>query len=286
MIISISRRTDVPAFYTQWLQHRFAEGWVQTVNPYNTKQRKLIYLDTQTVDGIVFWSKNPAPLLPLLPQFKNYPWYLQCTITGYQTHLEPNIPAAENTAQSIRQIALHYGRERVVWRYDPMLFGDQYTALWHAQNFARLCALLAPYVSCCTISFYDSYSFADKRIAQLGLRPPLDEEVHETAALLSAHAAQHGLGLYSCAEAYDLSYAGILPGACIDTKRLSLFSSIPVFASKDKNQRPACGCAASVDIGAYNTCPGGCLYCYAVRSSATAVSNKKLQCDTSLFLGR
>lgn len=95
MIISISRRTDVPAFYTQWLQHRFAEGWVQTVNPYNTNQRNLIYLDTQTVDGIVFWSKNPAPLLPLLPQFKNYPWYLQCTITGYQTHLEPNIPSAE-----------------------------------------------------------------------------------------------------------------------------------------------------------------------------------------------
>lgn len=114
MILSISRRTDIPAFYTGWLEARFAEGRVQTVNPYNTRQRRLIELSVQNIQGIVFWSKNPAPLLPLLPVLSAYLWYLQCTLTGYGPTLEPLIPPARQVAQSIHRLAQIWGRERVV----------------------------------------------------------------------------------------------------------------------------------------------------------------------------
>lgn len=145
--------------------------------------------------------------------------------------------------------------------------------------------MLAADVSACTISFYDSYSFADRRISSLHLRPPSEEELYETASLLSQRAAQYSLPLFSCAEPYDLSSFGIFSGACIDAQRLSSLSPRPVIAGRDKNQRPACGCCASTDIGAYNTCLGGCLYCYAVRTPSTAAQRPKRQDSSSLSLG-
>lgn len=269
MIISVSRRTDIPAFFSDWFFDRIARGNVQAANPYNPKQVRTVSLLPQDVDGFVFWTKNPAPMLSRLDTLAGYAYYFHCTLTGCGPEVEPGLPDKEKEIlPAMLALSNQLGAQRVIWRFDPMVFGGHYTPKYHSEQFEKLAARLSGRVAQCVVSFYTPYTGAQRRMAGLGLRAPGGTEKLETARLLGQAAASHGIDMVCCAETLELSSFGLGQACCVDTDRLATISGRPVPAKKDKNQRPGCGCAASVDIGVYGSCPAGCAYCYAMRGNS------------------
>lgn len=262
MILSVSRRTDIPACYAEWFMHRLRAGYVLVRNPINPRQVSRITLAPDTVEGIVFWSKNPAPLLPHLPEIQRmgYPCMFQLTINAYGREVEANLPPLADRIATLRSLS-RYGR--VVWRYDPILLSDTYTVDWHIARFAEMASELEGCTDRCVISFLDVYDKIRSRLRTIGARPCTDTDMRRLAEGLSAAAGRHGLHLQTCAEKIDLTAYGIEHGACIDRQLISEMLGCSVDARRDANQREGCGCMPSVDIGAYNTCKNGCVYCYA-----------------------
>ncbi len=263
MIVSASRRTDIPAFYSEWFFERVLDGFALVPNPFNANQVRRVSLLPEDVDCIVFWTKNPAPMLKRLDEIKGYPFYFQYTITAYGNDVEPGIPPAEERLQSFLVLADRIGPERVVWRYDPVFLSPQYTLGWHLDFFEKTARTLQGSTRRCTISFMDFYKSIKKRMQPLGPQKWTEEAMRVAAQALVEIAHLYGLEMNTCAEETDLSDFGIGHARCIDPALIERLFGVRVDAGKDKYQRPACGCAASVDVGIYNTCPGGCKYCYA-----------------------
>ena len=266
MIISASRRTDLPAFYADWLVKRFQEGYALVRNPMNYHQVSKILLAPEKVDGIVFWTKNPTPLLPHLHAFDAYPFYFQYTLTSYGKEMEPGIPEkGRRGITAFRQLSERVGKERVIWRYDPILLSPRYSPEYHIRYFEQIARRLEGYTEKCIFSFLDLYPSIQKRMDESGVLPMEQEQMQELAGRMAEIASAYHLKLETCAEPIRLSEFGIGQGSCIDAALLSRIAGKPIRAKKDKNQRAECGCAASVDIGAYGACYGGCQYCYARR---------------------
>jgi hypothetical protein len=263
VIISASRRTDIPAFFADWFFTGLQQGSVQVANPYNPRQVRIVDLSVPAVDGIVFWSKNPQPMLTRLDRLRDYTYYFQITLNAYGEEVEPGVPAAGEAVEAFRRLAGLVGADRVVWRYDPIVLSDRFTPSYHLEHFAELAEQLSGLASQCTISFVDAYRCNARPMARAGLRPPDDAAMRTIAAGLAAIAREHRLPLQTCAEAADFSDLGITQASCVDAGRLARLSGRPLQTARDKNQRPACGCSASVDIGRYQTCGFGCVYCYA-----------------------
>lgn len=271
MILSVSRRTDIPAFYADWFFNRLQAGYVLVRNPYRFHAVSRIALSPDVVDGIVFWTKNPAPMLARLNELRDYPFYFQCTATAYGTDLEVHVPDKDRTVlPAMRRLAEMIGPKRVIWRYDPVLLSPKYTVDFHRQRFSQMAKALAGSTKRCVISFLDLYPSMQKEAARLGLRAPDRQEAETLAAHFAAVAAQNGIKAETCAENIDLAHLGIAHGCCIDKALLEKIGGFKLHTKKDLNQRPFCGCCASVDIGTYATCPGGCVYCYANRGAAAA----------------
>lgn len=271
MILSVSRRTDIPAFYADWFFRRLQAGYVLVRNPYRFHAVSRIALSPDVVDGIVFWTKNPAPMLARLNELRDYPFYFQCTATAYGTDLEVHVPDKDRTVlPAMRRLAEMIGPERVIWRYDPVLLSPKYTVDFHRQRFTQMTKALAGSTKRCVISFLDLYPSMQKEAARLGLRAPDRQEAETLAAYFADIAAHNGIKAETCAENIDLAHLGIAHGCCIDKALLEKIGGFKLHTKKDLNQRPFCGCCASVDIGTYATCPGGCVYCYANRGAAAA----------------
>lgn len=271
MILSVSRRTDIPAFYADWFFHRLQAGYVLVRNPYRFHAVSRIALSPDVVDGIVFWTKNPAPMLARLNELRDYSFYFQCTATAYGTDLEVHVPDKDRTVlPAMRRLAEMIGPERVIWRYDPVLLSQKYTVDFHRQRFSQMAKALAGSTKRCVISFLDLYPSMQKEAARLGLRAPDRQEAETLAAYFADIAAHNGIKAETCAENIDLAHLGIAHGCCIDKALLEKIGGFKLHTKKDLNQRPFCGCCASVDIGTYATCPGGCVYCYANRGAAAA----------------
>jgi len=264
MIISASRRTDIPAMFADWFFDRIAAGEVLVANPFNPNQTRRVSLKPADVDGFVFWSKNPEPMLTRLDELQDIAYYFQFTITGYGLEVEPSVPDKTVAVKTFQQLAARTAPGSLVWRYDPIFLSPEYTIDWHLDNFAELASELAGATDTCIISFGDVYRKNVRRIRELEFRSPDDMEIRDIAKNLSQICQHFGLMLQTCAELNDLSSFGITHARCIDHQRLSRLAGQPINFKKDKNQRPACGCAASVDIGRYNTCLLGCKYCYGV----------------------
>lgn len=266
MIISASRRTDIPAFYADWFFHRLQEGFVYVKNPMNPRQISRVSLDPEVLDGIVFRSKNPGPMMDRLERLENIPFYFQFTLNSYGTDVEPGVPnKREAVVPTFQKLSSRIGRERVIWRYDPILLNTKYTADYHIRYFEKLADRLAASTQVCTISFLDLYKNIQKPIRPLDIRWPSAEEMTDLAGRLAEIAREHGLVMQSCAEEIDLDAVGIRHGSCIDKALLERIGGYRLEVKPDKNQRPACGCVESVDIGTYGCCRHGCLYCYARR---------------------
>ncbi len=271
MILSASRRTDLPALYGEWVTERLRAGEVLVQNPYRAGQAACLKFSPETVDCIVFWTKNPIPFEKYLPQveklgYKNY--YFEYTVTAFGPEWEPGLPPLEERLAAFQRFSGKLGSERVDWRFDPIVIDDAHPPKWYADRFEALCRRLAGCTRRCIISFVDHYAHLGRAFPDTAL-----EDMKITAALLAPIAAGYGLPLYTCAEEADLSAYGIGHAACIDREKIEQLIGCSLAVKKDPGQRSACGCAASVDIGAYNTCVNGCAYCYASKSKRAALRN-------------
>lgn len=263
MILSISRRTDIPAYYSDWLFRCLREGFVTVRNPMNPGQVRQISLAPSDVDGIVFWSKNPAPMLSRLSELNKYRYYFQFTLTPYGSKIEPGLPDKAAVIDTFKKLSNHIGPERVIWRYDPILLNPVYTVERHIGLFSEMAAGLKGYTNKCTISFIDPYKNTQANASKLALTAIDDGCKMEIARAFTRTASESGMALDTCAEGIDLSALGIGHARCVDARLFNNLWGMNLPTARDRNQRPACLCMQSVDIGVYNTCPGGCLYCYA-----------------------
>ncbi|MEI6101569.1 MAG: DUF1848 domain-containing protein [Eubacteriales bacterium] len=273
MIVSASRRTDIPATYSGWFFERLRQGYALVPNPFNSVQVRRVSLAPEDVDCIVFWTKNASPMLEKLDALKEHRYYFQFTITCYENDVEKGLPVKEDILQTFIKLSDRIGPERVLWRYDPVFLSPKYSLETHLKYFEKIARMLQGYTEKCTISFMDQYKSVEKRMQPLTPEPWTHEKMREAAKGFSEIAFSYGFGMDTCAEEIDLSDLDIRHAHCIDAERIERLFGIQVDGGKDKYQRPACGCAASVDIGVYNTCPGGCLYCYANYNTVLAVQN-------------
>lgn len=264
MILSVSRRTDIPAFYAEWFFQRIREGFLYVRNPMNPRQVSRIDLSPEVVDCIIFWSKNPAPMLERLDELREYPFYFQFTLTGYGRDIEPGLPdKRKEVIGTFQKLSEKVGEERVVWRYDPILVNDRYTMEYHWKAFEEIAGCLKGYTEKVIISFVDFYAKTLRNTKDLYIKSLSREEMKEIAKEMAQIAKSCGLVIETCAEQINLQDVGIQHGSCIDKKQIEKIAGCSLSVEKDKNQREACGCCESIDVGAYNTCRNGCRYCYA-----------------------
>lgn len=288
MILSVSRRTDVPAYYMEWFMQRLRAGEVLVRNPVNPRRVARLDLSPDVVDGIVFWTKNPAPLLGQLDTLAAFPYYVQVTINPYGIGIEPNVPGkGQAVIPAFQRLSEALGPARMHWRYDPILLNAKYTQAYHADAFEKIARKLAGYADRCVFSFIDAYKNTERNAARLGLQPITEDTMRRMAATLAEIAGAYGIALHTCAEAIDLTGLGIGPAHCVDASVLEGISGVPLCVKKDRNQRAACGCVESIDIGAYNCCENGCLYCYANYDAGRIARNVALHDPASpMLIGR
>lgn len=285
MILSVSRRTDIPAFYADWFLRRLQEGYVLVRNPMNHHQVSRVSLSPSVIDCIVFWIKNGAPLLPNLDTIANeYPFYFQYTLNAYHSDVEPVLQPLDTRINTFQTISKKIGADHIIWRYDPILLSDKYSLDWHIERFSYIASKLHGYTRECTFSFIDLYTKVQTNTKALNIRECRPEEIDQIASAFSCIAKEKGLVLRTCAEAVDLQKYGIEHGCCIDGKLISEITGWNMAAKKDPNQRQECGCLESVDIGQYNTCKHGCKYCYATFNAQSVVTLTKKHDPTSPFL--
>lgn len=271
MILSASRRTDIPAFYSEWFMNRLRMGYLLTRNPFNPAQIRRIDLSPQKIDCIVFWTKDPAPLLSALDEIDKmgYRYYFQFTLTPYDRVIERNLRPKEELIETFVELSKRLGRNRLFWRYDPIILNDSLTTDFHVRHFTELCERLCTYTNNVTISFVDLYH----KLKTSLIREIAVDEIIEVSRTFSNIAEQHRISVRACCEQTDLSQYGIHPASCIDHEVVETLCGHTVVAKPDKNQRPGCGCISSVDVGVYNTCKNGCVYCYANYSLASVEAN-------------
>ena len=264
MIISASRRTDIPAYFSRWLARRIEEGYVLMRNPFNPVQVSQIALTPDVVDAFVFWTKNPLPMMEHLDDFDAFPYYFQFSLTGYGRDVESNLPdKSEILIPAFQDLAERIGPERVIWRYDPILFNDKYTPEYHLRAIDKISAALEGSTEKCVISFVDTYTRNADAMKNLGVIEISDRDLVDFAARIVEIVGDRGMEVTTCAEKIDLSDAGIVHNCCVDPALVGRIVGGEMKASKDRNQRVECGCAPSIDIGCYNSCLNGCKYCYA-----------------------
>lgn len=275
MIVSASRRTDIPAFYATWLLNRLRDGFAYVRNPFRYRQISKVTLDPEVVDCIVFWTKNPTPLLPYLTAIEEmgYRFYFQFTLTPYDQAIERNVPDKALLIRTFQELAERIGPRRVVWRYDPIILSPELSMEKHVELFAQLAVELKGSCERCVISFLDFYAKTRRNTKGLQLLPISEEDMQALGRALAAVAQAQQIQVFTCSEEVDLNQWGVAHGKCIDDGLIEGIVGRPIPAKKDKGQRVGCGCVESVDLGAYNTCLHQCLYCYANADHLAAAAN-------------
>jgi hypothetical protein len=277
MIVSASYRTDIPAFYADWFRARLAAGWCEVRNPYGGKPYR-VPLAAPDCDGFVFWTRNAAPFSAAFDDVAaaGLPFVVQFTVTGYPRPLDAHTPRPDVVVAQIRDLARRFGPRAVVWRYDPVLFTSLTPPARHRETVAELAASLAGSVDECVVSSAQIYRKTRRRLgraAKTGQFDWKDPDIDEKSALLGdlqAILGGCGIEMTVCSQS-ELKTAGVEPAACIDAARLSDVAGRPL-AARVKGNRPGCICAESRDIGAYDSCAHGCVYCYAVSDHAKAAA--------------
>jgi DNA repair photolyase len=283
MIVSASRRTDIPAFYSEWLARRLRAGYVDVANPFNPRQHRRVDLRPESVDAIVFWTRNARPLLKYLPEIDRtgYRYYFLYTITGYPKELEENLPPLQSAVETFKRLSDTIGLDQVVWRYDPIIISSISGPDYHRRNFEKIAATLSGHTGRVIVSFLDMYRKVERRLRKISENHGVDfpnlesQQITDLSNDLKKIAESNDLDTQSCAENTDLSASEIRPGKCIDNDLMNLSFNLNLPYRKDPHQRKACLCTASADIGAYETCGYRCVYCYATSSFEKAAASLK-----------
>lgn len=290
VIISASRRTDIPAFYARWFVNRIRAGYCSVPNPFNRQQVAEISLAPGDVDVIVFWTRNPRPLFPCLTELdeRGYRYYFQFTLLDNPAVIDQHNPPVSQSIHTFLALAERIGPERVIWRYDPIVLSAITPYQFHLETYARLAESLQGATRRSVISFLDLYPKIKRRVEEMKTRgatllpetmaepcadPEIQMKIGEFASLLAKTASKNDMEIVSCAEKWNLQPHGIRPGKCIDDELIKHVFGLDVTHTKDTGQRKACGCVTSKDIGMYDSCLFGCSYCYATGSFARARMN-------------
>jgi hypothetical protein len=280
MIVSASYRTDVPAFFSGWFRDRLKAGFCDVANPYGGRPYR-VGLGPDEAEGFVFWTRNAAPFRSVLSDLgeERRPFVVQFTVTGYPRALDAHTPRADEAVAQILRLSADFGPRAVVWRYDPVVFSGPTEAGWHAETFARLALSLRGAVDECVVSVMHPYAKTARRLhaaakaAGFSWRDPDIAEKRALLARLSEIAGNEGMRLTLCSQ--PALVGPDIPGAsCIDAARLSDVAGYEIRA-RQKGNRPGCLCAESRDIGAYDSCAHGCVYCYAVSDHAKAAEKAR-----------
>lgn len=278
MIISASRRTDIPSFYGRWFINRLREGFFYTFNPFNSKTVLSMQVSPETVECIVFWTKDPAAFLSVLDEIDEmgYRYYFQFTITPYDTDIETNIRAKDKIMDTFVTLSERIGKEKVILRYDPILLTDRYNLDFHDRAFADMSRRLADHTKKIVISFIDRYRKNSSDMKSNKIRELTVDEMTSLGKSMASHAKNAGLTLETCAEEIDLSRFGIGHSSCVDGRLIESITGSRL-KGRDKSDpgRAHCGCMKSIDIGRYDCCIHNCLYCYANINREKAVANFK-----------
>lgn len=289
MIVSASRRTDIPAFYSEWFMNRLQEGFVYVKNPLNPKQISKVILDPEVVDCIVFWTKNVQPMLQHLDNITRmgYPYYFLFTLTPYDRQVEKHLAPKTKIITGFKALSEKIGKQRILWRYDPIIVNESFSVEYHLQAFELLCGKLCDSTTKCIFSYVDLYAKTRRNAKGIVDREADLETMEQIAQGFSKIAHAYQIRLQTCCEETGLGKYGISHGACIDPQIIEELTGCPVEAKKDPNQRRICGCMESVDIGAYDSCPHGCVYCYAARDEKTVGSNiRRHDVHSPLLIGK
>lgn len=279
MILYISGRTDIVAFYTPWFIQRYKEGFVDVRNPVVPK--KISRIDFDDVDMMVFCTKNPLPIIPFLDEIKQ-PIIFQITLTPYQKDIEPHVIEKEKVIKAIKEISKKIGKENVYVRYDPILLNQKYTIAYHQKAFLKLCTLLHNEIAGIIISFVDRYKNVLNHAKDLNLKELNKEDYEKLGKSLGEIGKKYNVAIQTCFEQVDLTKYHIENKPCV-SKELALLKTEKKYKLwKARN----CGCVEMVDIGAYNTCSHLCKYCYANYKEKEVLNNQtKHDPNSSLLIG-
>lgn len=282
MILNTGSRTDIPAFYSTWFYNRVKEGYVCTRNPYNPKQVRRYQINPDVVDILSFCTKNPAPMLERIHELDAFRQFWFVTLTPYGKDIEPNVPDKHLIITEIQQLSQMAGKQAVGWRYDPIFINQKYSIDYHLRAFQTICDQLQGYISFCVISFIDLYAKTKKNFPDVQEVSPAQQTF--LAKRMSAIASAHGIPIRACCESTSLQKYGIITDGCMTKQVLEAATGCQLIMPKKSAARAQCTCLLGDDIGMYNTCGHGCLYCYANYDNNTVRSNMKKHDPDSPFL--
>lgn len=285
MIINTGGRTDTVQYYSEWLLRRFEEGYALSRNPLFPGRVSRYELTPDKVDCVVFCSKNYGPILPRLRQITDrFNTYFHYTITAYGKDVEPGAPSIEESMGTLIQLSKQVGKQRVAWRYDPVLLTRTYTIERHLDTFERMARVLAPHIDRCIFSFVEMYKKLQSNMPEI--IPLSQEDMDRLARGLGAVAARHGIHIQTCGTNGDFSRYGIHASGCMTLDILGGANGVAFRDLKHRGMRQGCHCIESRDIGAYDTCLNGCKYCYANTNPQKARENYRRHDPASpLLLG-
>lgn len=282
MLICVSRRTDIPAFHAEWFMNRVRAGYCLVRNPIYRPVVYRVDLTRKNVDAFIFITKDPRPMMPYLKELGSmgYMYTFQVTITPYGKDIEPGVPFKADIADAFKELSARIGKDRIAWRYDPIILNDRIDVEYHRRKFGLLCRELEGYTDRCIFSFVDMYG---KLSGRKDLRSVSHKEMDDLAQALAPIAAEHGIRLTYCCARRDLSAYGIEPAGCIDRRQM-ISLGIP-FEELDTPLREGCRCVKNIDIGAYDTCDHGCVYCYANKADPEERSRRIYDPEAEMLFG-
>ena len=283
MIINTGARTDTVQYYTEWLLRRFCEGYVYVRNPMFPDKVTRYALTPDKVDCVVFCSKNYRPILKDLHEITDrFNTFFHYTITAYGKDIEPGVPSIDESIDTLYELEEQVGRKRICWRYDPVLLTGRYTVEKHFETFRYMTERLADHVDRCIFSFVEMYRKLDVNMPELF--PISDRDKDRLAEGLGSIAREYGMRIQTCGNNGDYSRYGIGGSGCMTLEMMGASNGITFRKLKHKGMRNGCHCIESRDIGAYETCPNGCRYCYANRSHDKAAANYRMHDPKSPIL--
>ena len=283
MILNTGCRTDIPAFYSEWFYSRVREGYVLTRNPYRPEQVIRYRIDPEVVDVLCFCTKNPQPMLERLSVLSRFRQFWFVTLTPYGKDIEPFVPDKLKILESVKKLSDSVGAKAVGWRYDPVFITERYSPEYHLRAFHKIAEALSGCVNSCVVSFIDLYEKTRRNFPEA--RAVTSEEQKRLITGFAEIGRRYGIPIRTCCENASLAGCGADVSGCMTKEVLEAAADITLSVPKSrKSPRARCDCLLGADIGMYNTCPHGCVYCYANYDRKTVEQNLKLHDPASPFL--